>query len=130
MCLLQASWSCWRGSGLHNCSQLTLATIQGRPHCHAGRPELLDQLVGHMDTFSIMESLVKLVGADEQISNYASAEQLEWLRDTPLMQMLLDRWESVGRVVRRECLGSCLVLLPGSSHTEMLPSWVAGRVQL
>ena len=48
--------------------------------------------MGHMDTFSIMESLVKLVGADEQISNYASAEQLEWLRDTPLMQMLLDRW--------------------------------------
>lgn len=83
-----------------------------------------------MDTFSIMESLVKLVGADEQISNYASAEQLEWLRDTTLMQMLLDRWESVGRVVRRECLGSCLVLLPGSSHTEMLPLWVAGRVQL
>ena len=48
--------------------------------------------MGHMDTFSIMESLVKLVGADEHISNYASAEQLEWLRDTPLMQMLLDRW--------------------------------------
>ena len=85
-----------------------------------------------MDTFSIMESLVKLVGADEQISNYASAEQLEWLRDTPLMQMLLDRWGQGehGQVVHRECSGSCLVLLPGISYTELLWWWVAGRVQL
>ena len=36
----------------------------------------------------------------------------------------------MGKVVHRECFGSCLVLLPGSSHTDLMRWWVAGCVQL
>ena len=102
--------------GPHRRSQLILARCQGHHPFAAGRPELLDQLVGHMDTFSIMESLVKLVGADEQISNYAAAEQLEWLRDTPLMRMLLDRWGQGEH--GQGCTSGVLWELPGSSARQ------------
>eukprot|EP00891_Asterochloris_glomerata_P000136 jgi/Astpho2/136/e_gw1.00004.6.1_t len=93
------------------------------------RPELLDQLVGHMDTFSIMESLVKLVGADEQISNYASAEQLEWLRDTTLMQMLLDRLDVKYSHDVREHAGEVLAAI-ARAHSSPLTASLTSEAYL
>ncbi|KAL4434788.1 hypothetical protein ABPG77_005315 [Micractinium sp. CCAP 211/92] len=52
--------------------------------------ELLLQLVDHVDTTSIAEVLVRLVGADEQRA-FLSTNHLQWLSDTNLLYMLLDK---------------------------------------
>lgn len=52
--------------------------------------ELLLQLVEHVDTTSIAEVLVRLVGADEQRA-FLSTNHLQWLSDTNLLYLLLDK---------------------------------------
>ncbi|KAL4423891.1 hypothetical protein ABPG75_001192 [Micractinium tetrahymenae] len=52
--------------------------------------ELLLQLVEHVDTTSIAEVLVRLVGADEQRA-FLSTNHLQWLSETNLLYLLLDK---------------------------------------
>ncbi|PSC73252.1 serine threonine-phosphatase 6 regulatory subunit 3-like isoform X1 [Micractinium conductrix] len=52
--------------------------------------ELLGQLVDHVDTTSIAEVLVRLVGADEQRA-FLSTNHLQWLSETNLLYLLLDK---------------------------------------
>ncbi|GAB4814745.1 hypothetical protein N2152v2_001791 [Parachlorella kessleri] len=53
-------------------------------------PELLDRMVEHVDTTSVAEVLVRLVGADEQRACLANS-QLQWLSETNLLYQLLGK---------------------------------------
>lgn len=53
------------------------------------RTELLPALVYHVDTTSVAEVLVRLVGADDPRS-YPSAATLQWLVETDLLKLLVD----------------------------------------
>jgi len=58
-------------------------------HFLQGRQEILAKLVSHLGTTSIAEVVMKLVGADEQILMF-SADALQWLGDTMLLELILD----------------------------------------
>lgn len=51
--------------------------------------EILTQLANHLETTSIAEVVVFIVGAAEFSSNYASADSLNWLKQTNLTQEIL-----------------------------------------
>lgn len=63
----------------------TMAYLQNR------HEELLPKLLSHIDTTSIAEALVRLLGADEQTRVFLHASSLQWLLDTPVLRMLLDK---------------------------------------
>ncbi|KAK9834883.1 hypothetical protein WJX81_006337 [Elliptochloris bilobata] len=54
-------------------------------------PGWLDHLVAHVDTTSIAEVTVRLVGADEQTAMYFSPAQFAWLPGTSVAAALLDK---------------------------------------
>lgn len=60
---------------------------------------MLPKLVGHVDTTSIAEVLVRLMGADEGNALWNEASKLEWLTKSGLIDMLVDR-----------CASYCVVL--------------------
>lgn len=47
----------------------------------------LSKLVYHIDNTSIAEALAHVVGADELSATFMMAEDLQWLRDTPVLQV-------------------------------------------
>ncbi|KAM0950713.1 putative SIT4 phosphatase-associated protein family [Dioscorea sansibarensis] len=58
-----------------------------------GHQEILHQLVDLIGITSIMEVLVRLIGADESMySNYLDA--MQWLEDTDVLEMIVDKFGS------------------------------------
>jgi hypothetical protein len=53
--------------------------------------EILEKLIKHVDTTSIADIIKRLVGADDHSSMIFSPMHTQWLADTPLVTMLLDR---------------------------------------
>ncbi len=53
--------------------------------------EVLQAFLPHLDTAGMAESLVRLVGADEQITLNAQPEVLAWIAETDILSRLLDR---------------------------------------
>lgn len=53
--------------------------------------EILEKLIQHVDTTSIADIIKRLVGADDHSSMIFSPMHTQWLADTPLVTMLLDR---------------------------------------
>ncbi|XP_073003609.1 uncharacterized protein [Typha latifolia] len=58
-----------------------------------GHPEIISQLVDLLGITSIMEVLIRLIGADESMySNYA--DTMQWLEDTNVLEMIVDKFSS------------------------------------
>ncbi|KAG2589650.1 hypothetical protein PVAP13_5NG378000 [Panicum virgatum] len=58
-----------------------------------GHPEIVVQLVDLIGITSIMEVLIRLIGADENIySNYGDA--MQWLENTDVLEMIADKFSS------------------------------------
>ncbi|KAJ6825771.1 serine/threonine-protein phosphatase 6 regulatory subunit 3-like isoform X1 [Iris pallida] len=58
-----------------------------------GHQDIFHQLVDLIGITSVMEVLIRLIGADENMSsNYA--DTTEWLKDTELLEMIVDRFGS------------------------------------
>ncbi|GJM94070.1 hypothetical protein PR202_ga10683 [Eleusine coracana subsp. coracana] len=58
-----------------------------------GHPEIVSQLVDLIGITSIMEVLIRLIGADEAIySNYG--DTLQWLENTDVLEMIADKFSS------------------------------------
>nr|CAB3473400.1 unnamed protein product [Digitaria exilis] len=58
-----------------------------------GHPEIVVQLVDLIGITSIMEVLIRLIGADENIySNYG--DTLQWLESTDVLEMIADKFSS------------------------------------
>ncbi|XP_034596296.1 uncharacterized protein [Setaria viridis] len=58
-----------------------------------GHPEIVVQLVDLIGITSIMEVLIRLIGADENIySNYG--DTLQWLENTDVLEMIADKFSS------------------------------------
>ncbi|KAJ1284079.1 hypothetical protein BS78_03G176200 [Paspalum vaginatum] len=58
-----------------------------------GHPEIVAQLVDLIGITSIMEVLIRLIGADETIySNYG--DTLQWLENTDVLEMIADKFSS------------------------------------
>lgn len=71
-------------------SLLLRKTSETMKYLEARHEELLPKLLRHIDTTSITEIMVRLVGADEQTRVFLHAASLQWLLDTPTLQLLLD----------------------------------------
>jgi serine/threonine-protein phosphatase 6 regulatory subunit 3 len=81
--------------------------------------EILEKLIHHVDTTSIADIIKRLVGADDHSSMIFSPMHTQWLADTPLINMLLDRlgpeytpnvqvgMAGVGAVGALPCLACC-----------------------
>ncbi|XP_065020292.1 uncharacterized protein LOC135645634 isoform X1 [Musa acuminata AAA Group] len=58
-----------------------------------GHPEIISQLVDLIGITSIMEVLIRLIGADENMhSNYV--DTMQWLEDTDVLEMIVDKFNS------------------------------------
>lgn len=54
-------------------------------------PQILERLCGHIDTMSIADIVKRFVGADEHSSILFMPAYAQWLADTPLVELLLQR---------------------------------------
>ncbi|KAG1365023.1 serine/threonine-protein phosphatase 6 regulatory subunit 3, partial [Cocos nucifera] len=58
-----------------------------------GHPEIIHQLIDLIGITSIMEVLIRLIGADENMySNYV--DTMRWLEDTDVLEMIVDKFSS------------------------------------
>jgi serine/threonine-protein phosphatase 6 regulatory subunit 3 len=65
--------------------------------------EILKKLVDLIGITSIMEVLVRLVGADEHVYAF-NVDSLQWLADTDLLEMLVDKLSPPVSLVFTSCL--------------------------
>lgn len=54
-------------------------------------PSLLEALIKHVDTTSVADVIKRLVGADDQSSMMFVASHTQWLTETQLVEMLVER---------------------------------------
>lgn len=59
--------------------------------CLQDNQEVFVALTERLENTGIAESIVRLVGADEQTSGSLTPEQLEWISDTAMLPTLLDK---------------------------------------
>lgn len=57
----------------------------------SGQPWVLRKAVNHIETFSMLESIQRMVGAADQSSANAPASDLRWLPQTAVLQHLLSK---------------------------------------
>lgn len=72
-------------------SLLTRKTTDTVAYLQKRHAELLPKLLQHIDTTSIAEVLVRMLGADEHTRVFLPTASLLWLNDTNVLEMLLDR---------------------------------------
>lgn len=89
----------------------SLAAAQENPH-------ILEKLVNHVDTTSVTEIVKRLVGADEQSSIMFMPTYAQWLADTPLVNLLLNRLGSSHSV---EVQTNAADILSAIAHTQPSP---------
>lgn len=56
--------------------------------------EVLHCLAQHLNTTSMAETLVRVVGADEQTATFLPSSSLSWLAQTDIMRLLLTKYAS------------------------------------
>ncbi|GFR52286.1 hypothetical protein Agub_g14820, partial [Astrephomene gubernaculifera] len=81
-------------------------------------PHFLEKLVNHVDTTSVTEIVKRLVGADEQSSIMFMPSYAQWLADTPLVNLLLNRLGSSHSV---EVQTNAADILSAIAHTQPSP---------
>ncbi|GIL84664.1 hypothetical protein Vretimale_14566 [Volvox reticuliferus] len=81
-------------------------------------PYILEKLVNHVDTTSVTEIVKRLVGADEQSSIMFMPTYAQWLADTPLVNLLLNRLGSSHLV---EVQLNAADILSAIAHTQPSP---------
>ncbi|PNW74442.1 hypothetical protein CHLRE_12g484150v5 [Chlamydomonas reinhardtii] len=81
-------------------------------------PHILEKLVNHVDTTSVTEIVKRLVGADEQSSIMFMPTYAQWLADTPLVNLLLNRLGSSHSV---EVQTNAADILSAIAHTQPSP---------
>ncbi len=79
---------------------------------------ILEKLVNHVDTTSITEIVKRLVGADDQSSIMFMPTYAQWLADTPLVNLLLNRLGSSHSV---EVQTNAADILSAIAHTQPSP---------
>ncbi|KAK9815853.1 hypothetical protein WJX72_010762 [[Myrmecia] bisecta] len=84
-----------------------------------GQPQILPKLVEHLDTTSVAETLVRLVGADEQTSTFLTAPSLQWLTETDIMQQLLSRLDTDQTFDMRENAAEVLAAIARSRASPL-----------
>lgn len=57
-----------------------------------GQPWVLRKAVNHIETFSILESIQRMVGAADHSNANAPASDLQWLPQTTVLQHLLSKY--------------------------------------
>ncbi|URE22645.1 serine threonine-protein phosphatase 6 regulatory subunit [Musa troglodytarum] len=58
-----------------------------------GHPEMISQLVDLIGITSIMEVLIRLIGADENMHSN-NVDTMQWLEDTDVLEMIVDKFNS------------------------------------
>ena len=53
-----------------------------------GHQEHLGQLLAHLDSASVAEALVRLLGADELTSTFMPPAELAWLQESDVLQVV------------------------------------------
>ncbi|GLC53905.1 hypothetical protein PLESTB_000802200 [Pleodorina starrii] len=81
-------------------------------------PVVLEKLVNHVDTTSVTEIVKRLFGADEQLSVMFMPAYAQWLADTPLVNLLLNRLGSSHSV---EVQTNAADILSAIAHTQPSP---------
>ncbi|PNH08035.1 Serine/threonine-protein phosphatase 6 regulatory subunit 3-A [Tetrabaena socialis] len=81
-------------------------------------PHILEKLVNHVDTTSVTEIVKRLVGADEQSSIMFMPTYAQWLADTSLVNLLLNRLGSSHSV---EVQTNAADILSAIAHTQPSP---------
>lgn len=87
-------------------------------HFPQENPHILEKLVNHVDTTSVTEIVKRLVGADEQSSIMFMPTYAQWLADTPLVNLLLNRLGSSHSV---EVQTNAADILSAIAHTQPSP---------
>ena len=59
-----------------------------------GNADVLGALAERLETTAMAETLVRLVGADEQTAAFLPQQQLAWLPATSILPQLLEKWAS------------------------------------
>jgi hypothetical protein len=72
-------------------SKTPYALINGCTVC-AGQPWVLRKAVNHIETFSMLESLQRMVGAADQSNANVPASDLKWLPNTTILQHLTSKY--------------------------------------
>lgn len=72
-------------------SLLTRKSSDTVAYLHRRHAELLPKLLRHIDTTSIAEVLVCVLGADEHTRVFLPTASLTWLKETNVLDLLLDR---------------------------------------
>lgn len=65
--------------------------LQGCACCLQENAQLLEGLTDRLENTGIAESIVRLVGADEQTASSLSVEQLSWVSETAILPILLQK---------------------------------------
>ncbi len=60
-------------------------------YCAIGQPWVLRKAVNHIETFSMLEILQKMVGAADQSNANVPASDLQWLPQTTILQHLTSK---------------------------------------
>mmetsp|Transcript_27788 Transcript_27788/g.66027 ORF Transcript_27788/g.66027 Transcript_27788/m.66027 type:complete len:671 (-) Transcript_27788:342-2354(-) len=80
--------------------------------------EVLENLVGQLQTTSIAEVVVQLVGSDEQSFMYYGNHHMYWLAETNLMDLLIER---LGPGFPPEVQANAADILAAIAHTQPSP---------
>ena len=79
-----------------------MANAPAEQHLVQGRPEVLGDLVSHLGTTSVAETLVRLVAADSATDHFLPQSKLGWLPGSGTLQQLLDLCALLDTTVWRE----------------------------
>ena len=77
---------------------------------------MLRKAVNHIETFSMLESLQKMVGAADQSNANVPASDLQWLPQTTILQHLTSKYVFCSP---QQAVGLIGLLLPTSSACAM-----------
>ena len=81
-------------------------------------PQILERLIGHIDTMSIADIVKRFVGADEHSSILFMPAYAQWLADTPLVELLLQR---LGAGFSSDVQTNAAEVLSAIAHTQPSP---------
>ncbi|KAA6426332.1 MAG: serine threonine- phosphatase 6 regulatory subunit 3-like isoform X2 [Trebouxia sp. A1-2] len=108
---------------LTKCSSPVMQFVQGQPW-------VLRKAVNHIETFSMLESLQRMVGAADQSNANVPASDLKWLPHTTILQHLTSKLnaendsgarENAGKLlthIGRSCISPLTSLLPSPQHLQ------------
>ncbi|KAL3130903.1 hypothetical protein ABBQ38_000230 [Trebouxia sp. C0009 RCD-2024] len=106
---------------LTKCSSPVMQFVQGQPW-------VLRKAVNHIETFSILESIQRMVGAADHSNANAPASDLQWLPQTTVLQHLLSKLNSETESDTKENAGKLLAHI-GRSRVSPLTALLPQHLQ-